>query len=301
MIDEYYEFIPCNLCGSTEYKIKYKQTNKNFNPAVIFSASGGIRGTQQIVKCKNCGLIYVNPRIKTGIMISGYSDAVDKLYISQETGRINTFKKSLKLVEKYAPSRGKILDIGAAAGFFLKVAKDAGWEIYGVEPSKWMSDWGNKKFNVNIKNDILKDSKYPPDFFHVVTMWDVLEHTPDPKSELVEVARILKKNGILIINYPNIGSKIAKLAGRQWWFILSVHLYYFNHQTIRSYLEKNGFEVLHIKRYYQTLSLEHLISMIGLYSKLLSRIGQFLVKTLKMNKWQIPYYASQANVIARKK
>jgi len=296
----YYETVVCNLCGSSEYKVKYKPTNTDFDPKEIFSASGGIMGTQQIVECKQCGMIYVNPRIKQDVVISGYSDAEDELYVSQEEGRINTFKKALKLVEKYSPDKGKILDIGAAAGFFLHVAKENGWETFGVEPSKWMSEWGNKKFNVNIKNGVLKDVKFENGFFDVVTMWDVLEHTPDPMSELKETARILKDNGILIINYPNIGSKLARLAGSKWWFILSVHLYHFTHKTIRAYLEKNGFEVIKISRYYQTLNLEHLVKMVGLYNKPISNLGLKVVKLFRMGNLQIPYYASQANVIARK-
>ncbi len=300
MNSNYFEKISCNLCGSKDYTIKYKPTNTDFDPKTIFSASGGVMGTQQIVECKNCGLIYVNPRIKQEIIISGYSDAEDELYVSQEKGRIKTFRKSLKLVEKYSKNKGRILDIGAAAGFFLNVAKENSWEAYGIEPSKWMSEWGNKKFNVNILNGVLTDNSFKDEFFDVVTMWDVLEHTPDPMGELEETNRILKRDGILIINYPNIGSRLAKIAGSKWWFILSVHLYHFTHKTMRMYLEKNGFEVLKISRYYQTLSLEHLVKMVGLYSKTLSNIGLKVVNLLRMNNWQIPYYASQANVIAKK-
>ena len=295
------EYVPCNLCGSTDYKIMYQPTKKDYDPSEIFSASGGVMGTQQIVKCNHCGLVYVNPRVKNEIVVNAYSDAVDELYVSQAEGRQKTFNNGLKLVEKYVPQRGTILDVGCAAGFFLNVAKKAGWQTYGIEPSKWMSDWGNKKFNVNIKNGTLKDAKLQDEFFDVVTMWDVLEHTSDPMGELAEVNRILKKDGILIINFPNVASKLARVAGGKWWFFLSVHLYHFSPRSMSMMLAKNDFEVIKFSRHYQTLSLEHLVKMVGLYSKGVSKLGLKVINGLSIEDWLIPYYASQANVIAKKK
>lgn len=297
---DYFEEISCNLCGCSEYKIMYKPQKNDFDPGKIFSASGGIMGTQQIVRCKECGLVYVNPRIKRDIVLNAYSDAVDELYVSQEEGRHLTFKKALKLVEKYYPNKGRILDVGTAAGFFLNVARQSGWETYGVEPSKWMSEWGNKRFDVNIKNGILREAEFPDNFFDVITMWDVLEHTADPMKEIAESNRVLKKNGIIIINYPNVGSTLAKFAGSKWWFFLSVHLYYFTPKTISKYLEKNNFMPLKSKRHFQSLNLEHLTKMVGLYSKGLSKLGLKVITGLKIGNWQIPYYASQTNVIAKK-
>ncbi len=298
--EEHYEYVPCNLCGGKEYDVIYKPSKKEFNPHEIFSASGGVMGTQQIVRCRHCGLMYVNPRIKPEIVIGAYGDAVDELYVSQEEGRKKTFVKALRLVEKYAPNKGKILDVGAAAGFFLDTAKQSGWETYGVEPSKWMAKWGNDRFHVNIKAGTLKEAGFPDDYFDVVTMWDVLEHTSDPMGELAEANRVLKKGGILIINYPNAGSSLAKLFRSKWWFFLSVHLYYFTPRTVSRMLAKNNFHPLKSGRHFQTLGLEHLIKMVGLYNKPISNLGLKIAKTFRMGNWQIPYYASQANVIARK-
>jgi len=301
MNQEYLENVPCNLCGSLDCAVMYQPTKKNYNPEEVFSASGGVRGTQTIVKCRNCGLVYVNPRVKPEMIVSAYTDAVDELYVSQEEGRLKTFTQALHLVEKYAPLKGKILDVGCAAGFFLNVAQQNGWEVTGVEPGRWLSEWGRKRFAIDIKNGVLYDASFPDECFDVVTMWDVLEHTPDPRSELAEVNRILKKGGILLINFPNVGSKLARIAGSKWWFFLSVHLYHFTPQTISAMLQKNQFEVVNIGRHYQTLSLEHLVKMTGLYSQGLSNLGLKICSLLRINNWQVPYYASQANVVARKK
>jgi 2-polyprenyl-3-methyl-5-hydroxy-6-metoxy-1,4-benzoquinol methylase len=301
MNQECLENVPCNLCGSLDYAVMYQPAKERYNPEEVFSASGGVRGTQTIVKCHNCGLVYVNPRVKPEIVVSAYTGAVDELYVSQEEGRLKTFAQALHLVEKYAPLKGNILDVGCAAGFFLNVAQQNDWKVTGVEPSRWLSEWGREKFAIDIKTGVLKEASFPDEFFDVVTMWDVLEHTPDPMSELAEVNRILKRDGILLINFPNVGSKLARIAGSKWWFFLSVHLYHFTPQTISVMLQKNQFEVVNIRRHYQTLSLEHLIKMMGLYSRGLSNLGLKICSLLRINNWQIPYYASQANVVAKKK
>jgi len=301
MNGEMMEKVPCNLCGRDNYRVMYKPETEVYNPEEIFSASGGVRGTQTIVKCNNCGLVYVNPRVKPETIVNAYTDAVDELYVSQEEGRLRTFTQALQLVNEFAPGKGRILDVGCAAGFFLNVAKQDGWEAIGVEPSQWMSEWGRQRFGVEIVNGILREANFPEESFDVVTMWDVLEHTLDPMIELAEVNRILKPGGLVIINFPNVGSKLARLAGSKWWFFLSVHLYHFTPKTMTTMLEKNGFNVLKMKRHFQTLNLEHLVKMVGLYNEGISSVGLKLTSLLGMGNLQIPYYASQANVIAKKK
>lgn len=295
-----YEQVKCNLCGADDAEVRIRPRRTDFDPEKVFAASSGVLGTQTVVRCRRCGLEYVNPRIRTEAVLKAYADAQDELYVSQEATRIATFRKALRLVERHVPKKGAILDVGAAAGFFLTVAKESGWETVGIEPNRWMVAWGNRKYGVNLKAGVLTQAGFKPESFDAVTMWDVLEHTPDPMAELREAWRVLKPGGVLVINYPNIGSVLARLAGANWWFLLSVHLYYFTHRTMREYLSAAGFEVVSIRRYVQTLSLEHLIKMAGLYSPAISKLGLAVARALHIHGWPIPYYASQANVVARK-
>ncbi|MFH1478131.1 MAG: class I SAM-dependent methyltransferase [Verrucomicrobiota bacterium] len=238
--------------------------------------------------------------MKKECVLEAYGDAVDELYVSQEQGRRQTFSRAFRLVERYVQGPGKILDVGAAGGFFLKVAKDKGWEPYGVEPSCWMAEWGNRRFGVNIKPGVLCDAKFPNNFFDVITMWDVLEHTSDPLAELKESRRILKDGGIIVINFPDAGSWLARVAGSKWWFFLSVHLYYFTKAIMDRMLIRAGFTPLAFRPHFQSLDLEHLSKMAGLYCRPLSQAGLKTIRLMKIGHWQIPYYAAQTNVIARK-
>lgn len=296
------EYVRCNLCGANDCEIIYPgATSAEGGPLTErYSASSYHIGNDQVVRCRKCGLVYVNPRTASKLIIKGYSEAVDERYVSQGKGRTATFEAGMDLIERHASKKGRLLDVGCAAGFFLNVAKKRGWETYGVEPGRWLADWGNKKFGLKIKPCTLRKARFPSNYFDVVTMWDVLEHVPDPKGELREAYRVLKKGGLLVVNFPNIGSKLARLAGRKWWFLLSVHLYYFTPKTLKQMLEKTGFDNFLVKRHWQKLSLGYLIFRTKPYSPLLYNILSPISKALRLDEKQIPYYASQAVTLSHK-
>ncbi len=118
------EYIACNLCGSKEFKVIYKGiADEKGSPQEKYKSSSNQISSDQIVKCTKCGLMYVNPRLKGEIIVKGYSEGSDETFVSQAKGREITFSKCLKIIEKYAIKKGKILDIGTAGGSFLHVAK----------------------------------------------------------------------------------------------------------------------------------------------------------------------------------
>ncbi len=299
-IKDIYQKIKCNICGSERYEVLIKPEKKMIDPGKILSASGGVMGTQRVVRCKECGLAYVNPRVKPGLVVKSYSEADDSLYASQAEVRMSTFEDSLSFVEKYSPKKGRILDVGAAAGFFLKVAKDKGWKVWGVEPSKWSAKFANENYKVNVKQGVLEEAKFSDNFFDVVTMWDVLEHVPDPTAELREIYRILKPGGLLVINYPDFGTSMAQLAGSKWWFLLSVHLFYFDRNSLTKLLKKTSFSNIKFKPYWQALSLGHLAKMVALYNKPISNFLGKVFGLLGLDKLKVKYYASQTNVVCFK-
>lgn len=302
---ELFEYTHCNLCGANDYTVVYKSKHGEVSEQDLitkFRSSGDETLIDQVVKCNRCGLIYVNPRIRSDVIFKAYSEGEDPNFVSQAKGRELTFAKCLKLIEKYTKGKkGKILDIGTAGGSFLHVAKKKGWEVYGLEPNKWMCDWCKKNYGIDISSKSLFDQNYPSNYFDVVTLWDVLEHMPDPNKALKECSRILKEKGVFVVNYPDIGSILSKIMKRKWIFLLSVHLFYFDRRTIKKILKKNGFDVITIKPHFQKLSLGYLIFRTKAYSKLLHNLGNLILGIPGMKQIQIPYWLGQTLVIAKKK
>ncbi|MEW6617667.1 MAG: class I SAM-dependent methyltransferase [Patescibacteria group bacterium] len=305
------ETVACNLCGADDYTIIYKKIDTPLEVPLHekFSAAKGILSTDQIVKCRHCGLVYTNPRIKQEIMLDSCSQGDDEVYVSQEEGRKKTFQEGLHWIKsKTHPTRKeKILDVGCAAGFFLSVAQEQGFEPYGVELNAWLAEKGRTKFNLkNIMTGTLEEARWKNDFFDYVTVWDVLEHVPNPLQTLQEINRITQKNGYIIISYPDYSSIFAKIFGRRWWFLLSHHIYYFTPKTMKSMLEKAGYRIIDDKMHWQKLKVVYMLDMFVKLNK--NKIVQFpfkltssFLKALKLENLSIRYYASQRDVIAQKK
>lgn len=303
MTQDFYETVACAICGSREYKVVYPATRKVVSQDQIiamFKSSGDEPLTEQMVQCTQCGLLYVNPRLKASLIIGGYSAGDDAKFVSQEEGRMRTFVRCLREIERYCPP-GKVLDIGTAGGTFLAAAQRRGWIPVGIEPNKWLCDWGKRRYGVDIRQGTLDQQHFTPGSFDVVTLWDVLEHVPDPTKTLTDVAAMVKPGGHLVVNYPDMGSWIARLMGKRWVFVLNVHLYYFTQQTMKKLLDKVGFDVVRVKPHLQTLSLGYLCFRMHAYNRFLSKIGQTVTKYTMTENLQIPYWVGQTFVMARKR
>ena len=298
-----FEYINCNLCGNSSHKVIFKaryDLEKDKDYAVKFRSSGDELLIDQVVRCNNCGFIYVNPRLKSEIILDSYAAGEDKVFVSQVNSRENTFRKYLKKIEKFRLPPGRILDIGTAGGSFLHTAKQRGWEVYGCEPNRWLCDWGNKHYGIKIMPGTVFEQNYDSAFFDVITLWDVLEHTPDPKKVLMECRRIIKKDGLLIVNYPDIGSWIARVMGRKWVFLLSGHLFYFTYQTMKIILRDTGFSVLKADPHFQELTLGYIFKRSKAHLGIIGSIGQLMSKCFGLSNVNTPYWIGQTLVIAKK-
>ncbi|MEX1248227.1 MAG: class I SAM-dependent methyltransferase [Anaerolineales bacterium] len=297
------ESVPCNLCGTDDYEVIYPPRYEEAKPEEItntFRSSGDEVLLDQLVRCERCGLMYLNPRLRSDVVLEGYSAGSDELFVSQAAGRERTFAKALKIIEHFRPQRGRLLDVGTAGGSFLSVAQKTGWEMAGCEPNRWLCEWGNRNYGLHIVPGTIFDMKLSSASFDVVTLWDVLEHTPDPKATLGECARALKPGGLLVVNYPDIRSFVARLMGRRWVFLLSVHLYYFTRPTLARMLGELGFRVVQTRRHWQTLELGYILFRMEAYLKPVAKAAGWLVKRLGLTYLQIPYWMGQVLVIAEK-
>jgi SAM-dependent methyltransferase len=297
------ESVPCNLCGANDYEVVYPPRYADAKPEEIantFRSSGDEVLLDQLVRCKNCGLQYLTPRLKASVVLEGYGAGTDELFVSQAAGRERTFASSLRYIEKFRPQRGSLLDVGTAGGSFLAVAQRAGWQVAGCEPNRWLCDWANRTYNLHVVPGTIFDMKLKPASFDVVTLWDVLEHTPDPRAVLQECARVLKPGGLFIVNYPDIHSLIARLMGRRWVFLLSVHLYYFTKVTLAKMLAETGFRVQASRAHWQTLELGYIFFRMEAYLGGVARFFGKLIKALRLSNLQIPYWMGQVLVVAER-
>ena len=242
------EKVPCNLCGNYEYSILFQGTDLLLNnKEELFT----------LVKCSNCGLIYQNPRPTRDEITSYYPDEYEPFFQDKKNGwllrRILHYgvDKRSRIVNslKKREQGGKLLDVGCSTGLFLSTIREgSSWEVWGVEPSEFAANIARDHYHLNVFTGDLFQANYPENFFHVVTLWDVLEHLPDPSSSLTEISRITTPHGYLVLRIPNADSLDAKLFGASWAGLdLPRHNYVYSTRTLRKLLEKSGFQIISIK------------------------------------------------------
>jgi len=209
-----------------------------------------------LVKCRRCGLVYINPRPTQedlskiyNVSVQGRREIMDSIgYTEFADIHILKSKKFLNIVKRYK-RKGRLLDIGCATGFFLNLAKHQGFEPFGTDVSKAFCRFAKRKFNLQVFCGTLREASYPNEYFDVVTMFDVLSHLPTPVEELREVNRILRKEGLLLIETGNRGElnpKAIEVWGGVWGS--PGHLYHFGTETLIRLLETTGFDCLDVDK-----------------------------------------------------
>lgn len=291
---------PCPVCDSTNRETFLEPWVDEQDPAKLYGAASGIPGTQHLVKCCDCSMIYESPRYDAATIVQGYMASQEADHDSQYPMRVNSFYQALVKHARFLPPKGaKVLDIGTAGGAFLDAAKQYGYDAHGMEPSADLVARGKAR-GLQIEQGTIDNHRFEAGTFDMVCLWDVIEHLPDPKAALVEIRKLLKPNGIFLINYPDIGTTQAKLAGKRFWWILSVHLHHFTRDTIRNICDRTGFEVFHMQRYWQILEFGYLENMAVHYkiplTALITKYTPGFIQRIP-----IPYYASQTTALARMK
>lgn len=302
-----YNLLSCPLCASEKFSIIKSSLNnlpiEHSDINKIFSSSSDFELTEQLVSCTNCTLIYVNPQIQENIILNAYSDDIDEKFISQNKSRIITFTRYINWFcnfLKMKPNKNiKLLDIGCAGGAFLFAAQEMGFSVIGVEPNKWLAKKGEEMYDVKIIPSSLEEAKLDNNKFDIISLWDVIEHLPNPSKVLTNISKVLSYNGYLIINFPNYDSLARKIMGFKWPFFLNVHLIYFNKKTMQKLLIDNGFQLIKIKPFYQTLELDYILTRASNTFKFFKYVN-IIIRKLGLSKLKINYNLGQSLVIAKK-
>lgn len=239
------EYVFCPLCNGNKYK--------------RIATEWGILG---IVKCEDCKLIYVNPRLKEPEKI--YWGSKDK-YLKeaelifegkQKSSRDVNYLADLKKIEKIKPT-GNFLDVGTNMGLFLRNARNRGWQLFGIEPSPSLSEIAREKFGLNVYTEFLHENKFSDNFFDMVTIIDVFEHITRPLEMLKDVHRIIKHDGLLFIKVPHanfnlLKHSLYKKVLHKFSFPQDIfrdifdsreHIAHYTKKTIIKMLDKGGFRV----------------------------------------------------------
>lgn len=268
------ENVTCNLCGSDDTEHVLTGRDRILKK----------EGTYNLVRCRKCGLVYLNPRPDKDSLGELYGDeyqfrgkprpepttevddppvdekkasgmriyfgypgprptAVEKLtnipaYLSVRRSNFGFFD--------YVPG-GRILDVGCGRARFLSGMKMMGWDSYGADFSDEGPSYSAAQYDLKMCYGDFHNLKLENEFFDVITMWQFLEHSYDPKGCLRKANTHLKKGGLLLAAVPNFGSAEASFFMGDWQHLdIPRHLYDFTPGTLTRLYEEAGFKVRNI-------------------------------------------------------
>jgi SAM-dependent methyltransferase len=200
--------------------------------------------------CPQCSLRFVSPRyLASDIYDNDYFEGASHGFgfTNYEEDKIASqeyLRKYLKWIRALSRAKSeKLLDVGAANGYFVDLANKSGFSALGLEISQSAVDWAVKLERPVIQGTL--ETLNNGIVYDVVTALDVLEHVPDPLNFLKIVRTKISDDGIVLINVPYAGSAFSKISGKRWHaYLPPEHWMYFNKKSLGRILEMAGFKVI---------------------------------------------------------
>jgi SAM-dependent methyltransferase len=239
-------------------------------------------------KCLHCGVLFVMPQPPADALTNHFQRG-GLVQTDFDTHFEVNRQPVLSQVSNYIQSHkggGAILDVGCATGFFLaNFATNSNWQACGTELSLPAAQEARCS-GVQVHVGDTRSAKFQDHSFDVVTVLDAFYYFPNPASELAELGRILKQDGVLVMELPWANTRLWQRAAAIGKFInrsripllqSSDHLFYYTPKSVTLLLESCGFQMQTIRplpaNRQQGALRDFLWSAYGLFSQLLWKLS----------------------------
>lgn len=283
--------VSCNACGNTQTRPFCPQNGRG------------------LVQCTTCELVFVGEQPDAHELYALYGETYFKNDESGEVGYTNyladepnirqTAQRRLRFLEQFTSTRkGRLLDIGCAMGFIMDEAHQRGWQVEGLDVSGYAVEYVKTRFGHSAYHGSILDLDLPESSYDAVTMYDVIEHVPDPKANIEKVAKLLKSGGVYELATPDVGSFPARLTGKRWigYKLADEHVYYFSVKTLSQMLNDAGFDVVYVRHVGKYVTLRLFLDRLGFYAPIISKPLQWLEKAFKVS--ERSFYVNPFDIVA---
>ena len=219
----------------------------------------GLPGEYTVVCCKACGLQRTSPRPTPETIGFYYPDDYGPYKGTRVVnGGANTGGLKSRLVEMAKSifdtkatalpnvPTGRMLEIGCASGSYLHHMAQRGWEVEGIEFSPTAAQ-AARALGYAVEIGALETITKPADRYDLIVGWMVLEHLHQPVESLRKLARWAKRDGMLAVSVPNVGSAESRIFGSNWYALqLPTHLFHYDTSSISKVMAAAGWQVTRI-------------------------------------------------------
>lgn len=204
-----------------------------------------------IYRCRRCSFVFVHPQVGLEETEKVYDSPQYYALSIVQRGRIEwDIQRRLKILRELRPKKGRILDVGCAAGYFLSAAMIDGWDVLGIERSTHTASRAVKMVGGGqVKACTFEDVSHDG-LFDAICFWEVLEHIQQPLKSLNKAVSMLAPNGLICLSTPNISGFLSHFMGKKFPALMPPeHLSYFNYKSIRYLLNRFGLREIVVKSF----------------------------------------------------
>jgi SAM-dependent methyltransferase len=239
--------MPCVICGGSEIE-EVRPADIDRLDQVSFSYSFRPEHTRtfRVVRCLTCTHVFCSPL--PARVTESYHDVVDDEYLKHAESRRLAAEAVLRRVARHTAGR-RLLDVGCATGDFLDAGRAAGFDVEGIELSSWSCAIARQRGFTVHEEPLAAFAARGGAGFDVLSLVGVIEHFPDPRSEMENVAKLLRPGGLVVIWTGDISAWLPRLLGRRWWYWQGQHIQYFTHESLARVSRLAGLEPVVTERY----------------------------------------------------
>ena len=248
--------VTCNNCGSSDSEFVTNGVEHEYDNTTddIFT----------VVKCRACGLHYLNPRPDVSELATIYPPEYYAYHLQSKNVEADNQNSPLYKARRFIYLRRlenalsqcgesktrRVLDIGCADGralnWYRQITK---WnvETYGVDFDPVAVEHARQAGHT-VYEGRFEQVEIPANYFDMAVATYVIEHVADPKTFATRAFEVLKPGGVLLLETPNIDSKDAKVFRTQHWggYHFPRHWVFYSEESICRLIEQVGFELIQI-------------------------------------------------------
>ncbi len=219
----------CDVCGSWESEELIAFPNSAYH------------------RCVQCGLIFSQP------MVENYGEILEQACterLDKYTSKVSTHRKrNIKRIRCLRPYRqnGNFLEVGCSAGALLDVARRAGWNVKGVDPSSSATAYAREHLGLDVFTGTVEQAAYPDNYFDVIFTNATMEHLRHPLSTMKECCRILRPGGVFYADTVNWDSFTRRFFGARWKLLNPIgHIHLYTPANVAMLCRQAGMEMVKV-------------------------------------------------------
>ena len=227
------EDVPCNLCGAPEYHI-VGRVDRDGRPL-------------QTVMCRECGLVRANPRPSVAAMDRYYASTYRTDYKGAPAPALRKVLRGMlgardrrRALQPLLRDGARVLDVGCGAGELVYLLRGERFDASGLEPGEDFAEFARRVLGIPVQTATVDTADVEPGSRDLVTMFHCLEHVPDPRRVLTIVRGWLRRDGVVVVEVPNVESTVQAPSHRFHY----AHLFHFSGPTLGALGEAAGLRLI---------------------------------------------------------